>query len=305
MNNPPLRYLVTGFLFAMLWASASAAGKIGLLSAEGLVLFSVRFIAAGILLLGYSVFIQQDRFPRQNEWKHLLIFGSLNTTLYLGIFIISLEEVTAGITAIALALNPLLISTITAAWLKRPVAKLEWISILIGIAGVTLASYPLLQNSYATLRGLLLLATCMVAYSFGAVYYASVDWKLSRTAVNGWQVLIGGILLIPPTLLLHAKPNHFDLRFWLSVGWLVIPVSIGAVQLWLYLLKSDAVKASLWLFLCPIFGLAYASVLLDEPFTLFTVWGTLLVLIALLLGQRTLLKKVIASWPIGYPAGDG
>ena len=292
MNNSYFRYILMGFLFSILWASASSAGKIGLQSAEGLVLFVVRFLLAGTLLLGYASFVQRDRLPEKKEWWHLTIFCAFNTTIYLGIFIISLEEVTAGITSIALALNPLLISVMTALWLKRPVTKIEWTSILIGIVGVTIASYPLLRNSYATVTGLLLLATCMVAYSFGSVYYATVNWKLSRTAINGWQVLIGGILLLPMAFFFHSKPNQFDARFWFSIAWLVVPVSIGAVQLWLYLLKSDAVKASLWLFLCPIFGLVFASILLGEPITIFTVIGTLLVLLALMLGQRESIKKI-------------
>ena len=291
MNNSAFRFIFIGILFSILWASAAAAGKIGLLSAEGLVLFTVRFIVAGVLLLAYATIVQRDRFPEKNEWLSLTVFGAFNTTFYLGIFIIALEDVTAGITSIAVALNPLLISAMTALWLKRPVSKIEWTSILIGIAGVTIASYPLLKDSYATVTGLVLLGISMVAYSFGSVYYGTITWKLSRTAINGWQVLIGGILLIPFVFIFHAKPNHFDLRFWLSIGWLVIPVSIGAVQCWLYLLKSDAVKASLWLFLCPIFGLMFAAILLAELITLFTIIGTILVLLALLLGQRESLKK--------------
>jgi probable blue pigment (indigoidine) exporter len=286
MNISPLRYLITGLLFAMLWSSASAAGKIGLQSAEGLVLFVVRFLIAGVLLLSWSFVVQKDSLPQKNEWLPLTIFGAFNTTIYLGVFIISLAEVTAGITTISLALNPLLISIMSALWLNRPVKRIEWISIFIGIVGVVVAAYPLLVNSYATVTGLVLLAFCMVAYSFGSVYYSTVSWKLSRTAINGWQVLIGGILLIPTAWLFHSKPNSFDARFWWSITWLVIPVSIGAVQLWLYLLKWDTVKASLWLFLCPIFGLTYAAILLAEPITRFTIVGTMLVLIALFLGQR-------------------
>ena len=132
----------------------------------------------------------------------------------------------------------------------------------------------------------------MIAYSFGAVYYATVPWQLSRTAINGWQVLIGGILLVPVAWLFHGKPNNLDARFWLSVAWLVVPVSVGAVQLWLRLLKSDAVKASMWLFLCPIFGLLFASILLDEPITVYTIVGTILVLLALLLGQKESRRKI-------------
>jgi drug/metabolite transporter (DMT)-like permease len=129
----------------------------------------------------------------------------------------------------------------------------------------------------------------MIAYSLGAVYYASVNWKLSRTSINAWQVLIGGLLLIPFTVVMHEKENHFDLRFWLSLAWLIFPVSILAVQLWLRLLKSDAVKASLWLYLCPVFGFLYAAILLGEPITLYTLFGTALVMTALYIGQR---KKV-------------
>src|SRR4249920_1270745 len=103
MNKSFLRYLGTGFLFAVLWSSASSAGKIGLQSAEGLVLFVFRFLIAGVLLLGYSIIVQRDRLPEKKEWLHVAIFGSLNTALYLGIFIVALEEVTAGITTIALA----------------------------------------------------------------------------------------------------------------------------------------------------------------------------------------------------------
>jgi probable blue pigment (indigoidine) exporter len=295
LNQLTPRYLFTGFLFSALWASASSAGKFGIMSAEGLVLFVVRFFIAGILLLLYATFIQKDRFPLKNEWKPLFIFGALNTALYLGIFIVALSEVTAGITTIALALNPLLISFIMAIWLKRPVSALEWISIVIGIVGVVIVAYPLLKDSYATIPGLLMIALCMLAYSLGSVYYGTITWKLSRTAINGWQVLIGGMLLVPLALLMHSKPNNFDLRFWLSIGWLVIPVSIGAVQLWLYLLKSDPVKASLWLFLCPIFGLIYATFLLDEPFSIFTVIGSALVLTALALGQRAGKASVAVS----------
>ena len=70
----------------------------------------------------------------------------------------------------------------------------------------------------------------------------------------------------------------------------MIPVSIGAVQLWLYLLKKDPIKASLWLFLCPIFGFIYAAFLLKEPITSYTYIGTLLVIVGLYLAQREKFK---------------
>lgn len=293
MPGISVRYLLTGLSFALLWSSASAAAKIGLQSTQGLSLFTLRFLVAGGLLLAWSRFAQRDRLPVGHEWKQLIIFGAFNTALYLGIFIVALEEVTAGVTSIALALNPLMIGTLTALWLRTRVSTLQWISIALGIAGVGVVSFPLLINGYATPAGMALMGLCMVAYSFSSVYYAAIPWTLSRTAINGWQVLIGGIVLLPFALLFANKGNTYDLRFWGSLFWLVVPVSIGAVQLWLYLLKIDAVRASLWLFLCPIFGLTLAAILLDEPITLYTLAGTGLVLTALFLGQTHSARKSI------------
>lgn len=255
------------------------------MSSEPLTLFNTRFIFAGILLLTLSLFQEGRKLPNNKEWYQLTVFGALNTALYLGIFIIALKEVAAGITTLMLALNPLMISIITSLWLKRKIAPREWASIALGIAGVGVATFPLIKNGYASFLGIVLLIISMLSYSVAAVYYSSVSWTLSRMTINGWQVLIGGILLLPFTLLFEGGHTQYDFRFWVSLGWLVVPVSILAVQLWLHLLKEDPVKASLWLFLCPIFGLVYASFLLKEPFTRYTVIGALMVIGSLLWGQ--------------------
>lgn len=262
------------------------AGKFGLFSVEPLVLFNVRFLGAGAVLLLYVYAIERHRLPEGKEWKQLTLFGAFNTTLYLGLFVLALKEVTPGITTLAVALNPLFISILSAVWMKRKVLVMEWVGIVIGIAGVFLAAYPHLKTSSATPGGLVILGLSQVAYSVGAVYYAAVPWKLSRTTVNAWQVFIGGLLIIPFTWLLHEKENHFDTRFFLSLAWLIFPVSILAIQLWLRLLKADAVRASMWLYLCPVFGFIYASLFLHEPITYHTLIGTALVMTALYISQR-------------------
>jgi drug/metabolite transporter (DMT)-like permease len=288
----PTRFIVFGILFAIFWSSASVVGKFGLMSAEPLNLFTTRFLTAGVLLLLLSSFQQGRKLPIGKEWQQLIIFGALNTTLYLGIFIIALKQVAAGITTLMLALNPLMISIITSLWLKRKIAPREWASIALGIAGVAVATFPLVRSGYATPIGIGLLVASMLAYSVGAVYYSSIQWALSRMTINGWQALIGGLLLLPFTLTFEGGHTQYDLRFFASLAWLVVPVSILAIQLWLHLLKEDTVKASLWLFLCPIFGLAYASLLLHEPFTKYTIIGALMVIGSLLWGQsKNLLQK--------------
>ncbi|MFN7491851.1 MAG: DMT family transporter [Cyclobacteriaceae bacterium] len=280
-----LNYVLTGIAFALLWASASTAGKFGIQSVEPLTFFTIRFLAAGILLLLFSHAIMRYVLPSGKEWWQVTVFGAFNTALYLGIFIIALKNVAAGITTMAIALNPLLIGILSAQTMKRKVLWREWLSIFMGMLGVAVATLPLLKTKHATITGVLLIILCMLMYSIGSVYYASVKWKLQRTTINAWQVFIGGFMLLPFALFFESGNNSFDLKFLLSLTWLVIPVSIGAVQLWLRLLKDDAVRASIWLFLCPVFGLLFATILLDEPFTILTALGAVLVIVALYIGQ--------------------
>jgi probable blue pigment (indigoidine) exporter len=287
-----MKFLLPGLLFAALWASASAATKFGVLSADPLLLANVRFMIAGPLMLLVAHGLQRNSLPNRTEFGRLTVFALLNTTIYLGAFVLAIKQVSAGIGSLSTATSPLFITLLSAVWLQRPIRWYEAAGIVFGMAGVWVVTYPLLQNSFATIPGLLILLGGMVSVSAATVYYARFTWKLPSLVINGWQVLIGGLLLLPFTLVFaDFKQSHFDARFWWSIFWLIIPVSVVALQLWFYLVRQDAVQASLWLFLCPIFGFGYAAVLLDEPLSLYTLVGTVLVLMGLYLGQRDKFKR--------------
>jgi probable blue pigment (indigoidine) exporter len=277
---------IIGLIFAMLWASASVATKFGLQSAQPLIIANVRFFIAGALMLIAAHLFKKYRLPERDEWLPLLIYGSLNVTIYLGLYVLSMQELSAGVGSLSPAMNPLMISILSGLWMQRAIKRNEWLGLILGILGVGIVVYPLLAMSYVTTKGLILMAISLLAYSVGTVYYSSRTWRLPTLAINGWQVLLGGICLLPFTFTMtDFTANQYDARFWYSVAWLVF-VSIAAVQMWLYLLKIDTVKAALWLYLCPTFGFIYAKVLMDEPITTFTVVGTLLVIVGLYIGQK-------------------
>lgn len=284
-----MRQLLPGLLFAALWASASVATKFGVQSVHPLILANVRFFIAGsgMLLFAYGIQRTPNAWPTPIEWKRLAIFALLNTTIYLGAFVLALKEVSAGIGSLSTATNPLFIAMLSALWLRRRPRWNELSGLLLGLVGVGIATYPLLQNSYATLNGLLILLGGMVSVSAATVYYARFNWRLPNLVINGWQVMLGGLLLLPFTLLTADFHNdHYDARFWTSVFWLILPVSVGALQLWFYLVRQDTIRASLWLFLCPIFGFTYSFFLMGEPITVYTMMGTLLVIGGLWLGRK-------------------
>jgi len=293
-----MRQILPGLLFSILWASAAVATKIGVQVAEPFILASVRLLIAGILMLVYAYFLTPGKhaFPQGGQWRYLIIFALLNTTIFLGAFVLAMQQVSAGIGSLSTATNPLLITLLAAMWLRRSLRWYEIVGILIGITGVILATYPLLQNSYATIPGLIILMVGMVSVSAATVYYARVNWNLAPIVVNGWQVFLGGLLLSPVTLLAtDFSATQWNNQFWGSVLWLIGPVSILALQLWFYLVRQDPVRASLWLFLCPIFGFIFSWALLGEPITGYTYAGTAMVIAGLILAQRDKFRRKLRA----------
>ena len=290
-----MKNILIGILFAALWASASVATKIGIRSADPLVLANVRFLLAGGGMLGFAYLVipTKSPLPRGKEWGRLFIFSLFNTTLYLSAFVISMREVSAGIGSLSTAIGPLFVIMLSAVWLQRRLKWFEAIGVTLGLSGAALATWPLLQDSHATVRGLLILMAGIVSVSGASVYYARLEWRLPNLVINGWQVLLGGLTLLPFTIYFADwQHTHFDAKFWFSVGWLIIPVSVVSLQLWFYLLRQDAVKASLWMFLCPIFGFAYSSLFLNEPLSWHTFAGTALVVGGLCAAQREKFQRV-------------
>lgn len=280
---------LAGLLFAALWASASVATKFGVQSVHPLILANVRFFLAGggMLLFVYGIKRIRNAWPTATEFRQLSIFSLLNTTIYLGSFVLALKQVSAGIGSLSTATNPLFITLLSALWLRRVPRWNETGGLLLGLIGIGIATYPLLQNSYATVEGLLILLVGTISISAATVYYASITWRLPNLVINGWQVFLGALQLLPFTLLTaDFSASQYDTRFWLSVLWLIVPVSVIALQLWFYLVRQDAIRASLWLFLCPIFGFAYSYLLMGEPITVYTVMGTALVIGGLWLGRK-------------------
>ncbi|MBB2144702.1 EamA family transporter [Pedobacter sp. LMG 31464] len=288
-GNKSYSWLVGGLIFAIFWASASTATKIGLTVAQPLVIAVTRFAMAAIIMLFVSHFIQNNRLPRGKEWLQISIYGILNISIYLGLYVVAMQKVTAGIGSLAVAINPVFISFFSVIFLNKKLTYSLFLALAICTLGVVCAAWPLFKNASVTTEGLIILFVSMLSYALAAIYFSAKRWgNLSLLTINGWQTCIGGLLLLPFVIFFYNDElNHFDLTFWSSVTWLAIPVSIVAVQLWLWLLKTNAVKAGLWLFLCPLFGFIIAAVLAKEAISLYTFIGVILVLGGLFIAKKT------------------
>ena len=58
--------------------------------------------------------IRRNRMPVKTEWRQLMLFGLLNISIYLGLYIIAMQNVSAGLGSLFIAVNPVMISFISA-----------------------------------------------------------------------------------------------------------------------------------------------------------------------------------------------
>jgi probable blue pigment (indigoidine) exporter len=289
MFNKQYRWFLAGLTFAVFWASASTATKIGLTAGQPMVIATIRFALAAVIMLFIAHLVLKNRLPKGKEWIQIGIYGALNISIYLGLYIVAMQEVTAGIGALSVAINPVLISFFSVFFLNKKLTLTLVLALLICTLGVVCAAWPLFGHAKVTLWGLVLLFVSMLSYTAAAIYFSAKKWTdLSLITINGWQTAIGGILLLPFVIWFYnPQLNSFNLTFWGSVLWLAIPVSIGAVQLWLWLLKTNAMRAGFWLFLCPLFGFIIAAALAKESISLYTFGGVGLVLLGLLISKKS------------------
>ena len=253
----------------------------------------VRFAIASFLMLLVAHPIGRERMPSGAEWVKLAIYGLLNITIYLGCYVVAMQTLTAGVGAMSVAANPVFISFLSVFFLHKKLTVPIILSLVVCVLGILCVAWPLLKEATVSVKGLLLLFFSLLAYSSAAIFFAARPIKnMSLFAINGWQTLIGGGLLLPFALYYYNGPdNHYNKGFWSAVLWLAIPISIVAVQIWFWLLRINAVKASLWLFLCPIFGFAIASWIMHDSISLYTIVGVALVLAGLMLSQKERLFK--------------
>ena len=275
-----LSFMAIGLLFAICWASASTVTKIGLMVAQPLVISVARFFMAGFVMLFIAHAWLRERFPRGKEWGRIAVYGLLNISIYLGIYVYAMQQVSPGLGSLAVAVNPVIIMVVAAVWDRQALGWRTLLSLLLCAAGVAIAAYPLVKGAYATMTGIILLFASMFVYSAGTLYFQRKSWEgLHLLTINGWQTLLGGLFILPVMwITLKPEANKFNGTFWFTAIWLATVVSIVAVQCWIYMLKQYGPRSSYWLFLCPIFGFITSNIVVHEPLGAHTLLGLVLVI---------------------------
>ncbi|MEW5891979.1 MAG: DMT family transporter [Pseudomonadota bacterium] len=276
-------------LFVLLWSTGFIGAKLGLPYAEPLSFLLIRYglVLALMALLAVACAAPWPREPRQ--WLHIGVAGSLLHGLYLGgVFVAIARGLPAGVTALVVGMQPLLTAVLVGLTLGEQVSPRQWLGLVIGLIGVALV---ILGKFGAE------------AVAWGPMVWPAVFALLGITAGSLYQKRFcpafdwrtGAVLQFLPaaglTAMAAALTEHFRIEwtgeFVFALAWLVLVLSVGAIALLNWLIRSGtAVNVASLFYLTPPTTALMAWGLFGEQMTAWMLLGMALAVAGVYLSRR-------------------
>lgn len=290
---------VAPLLFVLLWSTGFIGAKLGLPHIEPFTFLSIRF-AITIAILAPVAFLFAWKHPSRALLLHSMVTGVLVHGVYLGgVFFAISRGMPAGISALVVALQPLLTAFVARLMLGERLNRLQLAGLLAGLAGVMLVVSPKLAGG-AAVEGVNLVTlgatgAAVTGISVGAVYQkrfaAGLDIRLS-TMMQYLGALIPLALL---SLLTETRRIDWAPELMFALGWLIFVLSIGAVGLLMWLIRTNSAAGTASLFyLVPAVTSLIAWAMFGESLTPVQLAGMAVVMAAV----------AVATRAAGSPAGS-
>ena len=281
------------------WGTTYLAIRLAINTIPPFLMAGIRFTLAGILLYGWSYW-RFDKKPGLSDWGKAAIPGILMFVGGNGVLTWSETFIPSGLAALIIA--TVSIWMVVLDWLffsrKRP-DKLTLSGIAIGVAGVALLTGvgdEVLINGGSIIVGILVLTLASMSWAAGSLVSRNIKSTASLQFTISMQILIGGLALI---LIGSAKGEWpqvslqtISLQSILALSYLILLGTLLAYSAYLWLLRvSTPAKVSTYAFFNPLIAVFLGWLLLDEPLTLETIVGAILILVSLFFVNQLRFKK--------------
>src|SRR3954466_12738190 len=225
-------------LYVFLWATAFVPSRVLARDAPPLWILTIRFAIAGGILLSIAAAMRLP-IPRDaRTWVRLFALGLGGNALYLGLTYEALRHLSAGMGSIIASTNPLILALVAPWLLREPLTPRKVTGLLLGFSGVLLAMYTRATTQEARPVDVLMSATGVLAFVFSNILYKRMHMRPHPVVLNAAQLLLAGVVLVPPALILEGPPHvRWTAEVVFSLVFLVVVLSIGASMLWFWILQ--------------------------------------------------------------------
>lgn len=186
-----------------IWGSTYVVTTLMLPADYPLTMAMLRALPAGLLLL---LLVRQ--LPWGRWWARIFLLGALNFSLFWAMLFVAAYRLPGGVAATLGAIQPLFVILLARLALGSPIRPLAILGAMAGMLGVAL----LVLTPQATLDPLGVAAGLAGAASMALGTVLSRRWQPPTTALTftAWQLVAGGLLLLPAALLLEPEPPSMD-----------------------------------------------------------------------------------------------
>lgn len=267
----PPKYLLLAVFACLLWSTAFVGVKIGLQYAPPFGFAGIRFFLSGLILVPF-IGLRRNLAVFKTHWRWVVLLGFIQTFVNYALFYFGMTLVSGALAAIVIGSQPLIFALVAHVLMKDDKITLpKLVSLLIGFIGVAIigiSRQPWQAAGLVEFGGVLFLLAASTVAAIGNVMISKNNAPIPPVALNSFQLIIGGFLLMLLALIVEGNPfQRYPVDYYTALAYLTV-LSAAALSIWFYLLKKPDVKVSslnLWKFIIPVFGAVLAwSILPDE-----------------------------------------
>ncbi len=294
---PPSAVYLRLTLTAALWAGTFVAGRVVALELSPLPIAIGRFGIAVVALYLWARWTEGG-LPRLSlrQLMETLLLGLTGVCLYNLFFLVSLSEMPASRTATFVALNPVVVSLLMFALFRERLSYGRWAGIGLTLLGAILvisrcnltALVGDIESSFG--RGEVAMSMAVLSWALYTIIGRNALKGLSPLAATTYAAIWGLVLLVSAYLVMPApdiqdavSARGLAAIVYLAIGGTVVPF------LWYYrgVAEIGPARTSVFTNLVPVFGVLFGVVLLGEPLLMSMIVGGGLVVVGVILTNRT------------------
>ncbi|MFN4126869.1 DMT family transporter [Pannonibacter indicus] len=275
--------------FISLWSTGFIGSKLGAPYIEPFAFLALRYAFAVPLLISLGALLGSGRYLPVKTAIHCMVTGTLVHGIYLGgVFWAIRQGLPAGAAALMVGLQPV-VTALAAGWLlKEQITWRHWLGFAGGSAGLLLVLLPKLGEAASGITSVTVsvMLVSVIAISLGTVYQKRFVQGADHVTGTTWQYA-GALLFTVPLTFTETWEITWSPQLIFAMAWLVLVLSIGAILLLMYMIRTgSAAEVGSLFYLVPAATTLESYFLFGETLTLVQIAGMVLIMAAILFIRR-------------------
>ncbi|MEK6222769.1 MAG: EamA family transporter, partial [Chloroflexota bacterium] len=276
--------LIHLFNVYVVWSSTYLAIRFAVRPGAGFPPFTLgiyRFLTGAIILLALAVIKKRRLLPTKQELIVMAASGIMLLTIANGMVTWAEQRAESGLAAIIVASIPIWSAIIEGVWDHKIPSRRLSVSLIVGFIGIAILAAPSLKTGVnADVLSILALIVASMSWAFGSYYQARNPVKLHPHLSSAYQMIFGAVGFMILRILTNEPNPTPTTEAWIAYAYLAIFGSVIAFTSYitaLQILPTNIVMT--YAYVNPVLAVLLGWAILNEEITIFTIAGSLLVLI--------------------------